>query len=67
VFEGLDTPGKACVVVNFGNQETTAEVTWPEGDGQPVEVLVPFHPDKRDKLPVKITLTPHTCAVVVKA
>ena len=28
VFEGMDAPGKACVVVNFGNDEETAEVTW---------------------------------------
>jgi hypothetical protein len=31
VFEGMDKPGKACVVVNFGNEMETADVTWPEG------------------------------------
>ena len=31
VFEGMDRPGKACVIVNFGNEEETTEVTWPGG------------------------------------
>lgn len=33
VFEGISEPGKACVVVNYGNQEESAEVTWPDGEG----------------------------------
>jgi hypothetical protein len=66
VFEGLDAPGKACVVVNFGNEEETAEVTWPDSEGRAVEILLPFHPDTVDKLPVKIRLAPRTCAVLVQ-
>jgi hypothetical protein len=66
VFEGADKAGKACVVVNFGNQEATAEVTWPGGDGHDVEVLRPFQPDTIEKLPVRIRLAPRTCAVIVE-
>ncbi|MCX6642277.1 MAG: DUF6259 domain-containing protein [Candidatus Bathyarchaeota archaeon] len=65
VFEGMDKVGKACVVVNYGNEEANAEVTWPGGEGQMVEILKPFQPDTVEKLPVKIQLTPRTCAVVV--
>ena len=52
VFEGMDQPGKACVIVNFGNEEETAEVTWPGGEGTQVEILVPFQPDRIATLPV---------------
>ena len=67
VFEGMENPGKGCVVVNYGTEDASAEVTWPGGEGQPVEILKPFQPDAADKLPVKIQLAPRTCAVIVKA
>jgi hypothetical protein len=67
VFEGMDKPGKACVVVNYGNQEADAEVTWPGGEGERVEVLKPFHAEAEDKLPVKVHLAPRTCAVIVRS
>jgi hypothetical protein len=67
VFEGVEKPGKACVVVNYGDEEAGAEVTWPGGEGQSVEVFKPFHPDAEDKLPVKVQLAPRTCAVIVKS
>jgi len=66
VFDGFDKPDKACVVVNYGRADSTAELSWPGGEGQTVEILKPFHPDAADKLPVKIQLAPRTCAVVVK-
>jgi len=65
VFEGMDTPGKACVVVNFGNGENEAEVSWPGGTGRAVEILKPFSPDTAGVLPVKVRLAPRSCAVVV--
>lgn len=65
VFEGLDAPGKAVVVVNFGNGENEAEVGWPGGAGRTVEVLVPFEPDRTASLPLGIRLAPRSCAVVV--
>ena len=58
-------PGKACVVVNFGNENADAEVGWPGGKGKAVEILKPFAPDTTGMLPVKIQLPPRTCAVVV--
>jgi hypothetical protein len=61
----MDKPGKAVVVVNFGNEEAAAEVSWPGGDGRTVEILKPFQPEATDRLPVKIRLAPRTCAVVV--
>jgi hypothetical protein len=67
VFEGMDKVGKACVVVNYGNEEASAEVTWPGGEGQTVEILKPFQPDAVEKLPVKIQLAPRTCVVVAPA
>ena len=66
VFEGMDKPGKACVVVNYGAEEASADVTWPGGEGQAVELLRPFQPDTVDKLPLKVQLAPRTCAVIVK-
>ena len=66
VFEGMEKPGKACVVVNFGNREETAEVTWPGGAGRQVEILRPFQQDVVEKLPVRVRLAPRTCAVIVQ-
>jgi hypothetical protein len=66
VFEGLDKPGKACVVVNFGNEEETVEVAWPGGEGNEVEVLAPFQPDEIQTLPAKVRLAPRTCAVIAQ-
>ena len=66
VFEGMDRPGKACVVVNFGNDEASAEVSWPGGDGNNVEVLQPYRPDATAKLPLQLRLPSRTCAVIVK-
>jgi len=66
VFEGMDKPGKACVVVNFGDTEETAEVTWPGGEGSEVAVLAPFQPDKAQTLPARVHLPPRTCAVIAQ-
>ncbi len=66
VFEGMDKPGKACVVVNFGNEQETAEVTWPGGEGSQVEVLMPFQPDRVQTLPATLRLAPRTCAVIAQ-
>jgi hypothetical protein len=66
VFEGMDRPGKACVVVNFGNEEETAVVTWQGGEGSAVEVLAPFQPDVVQTLPARIRLAPRTCAVIAQ-
>ena len=67
VFEGMREPGKACVVVNYGNEEALAEVSWPGGEGAEVELLQPFQTDKAARLPVKVQIPPRTCIVVAKA
>ena len=67
VFEGMNKRGKACVLVNFGNDQASAEVSWAGGEGQSVEILKPFSPDAVDKLPVKVQLAPRTCAVIALA
>src|SRR5215831_17298499 len=66
VFEGMDGRGRACVVVNFGNEETTADVTWRSREGRRVEILKPFAADTVENLPVKVNLAPRTCAVIVE-
>ena len=65
VFEGMDRPGKACVVVNFSNTEENAEVDWPGGRSKSVEVLQPFRQNVIAKLPARVRLAPRTCAVIV--
>lgn len=67
VFEGMEKPGKACVVVNYGNEETTAEVSWPGGESKSVEILQPHRADQTASLPVTLRLPPRTCMVVVDA
>jgi hypothetical protein len=52
--------------VNFGNEEESAEVTWTGGEGNQVEVLVPFHPDVVQTLPATLRLAPRTCAVIAQ-
>jgi len=52
--------------VNFGNDEETAEVAWPGGEGSQVEVLMPFQPDTVRTLPVTIRLAPRACAVIAQ-
>ena len=67
VFEPRETssPERACVVVNYGDREESAEVGFPGRDGRPAEVSAPFQPDRKSNLPVRVTLPPHRLAVVV--
>lgn len=66
VFEGMEKPGKGCVIVNYGNEEAMAEVTWPGGKGVNVELLQPWQPDQFGKLPIELRLPPRRCAVIVQ-
>ncbi len=61
VFEGMDKPGKACVVINYGNEEASARVSWTGRDGRRVEIPKPFYPDVRDNPPGTIHLPSRTC------
>jgi len=64
VFEGA---GKAVVVVNYGNAEDTATVTWPGGSGRKVEIGAPFQQNAQATLPARVRIPPRTCAVIVAA
>jgi hypothetical protein len=63
---GMDQPGKARVVVNYSTEEASAEVSWPGGDGQTMEILQPFQADAMGTRPATLRLAPRRCAVVVK-
>ncbi len=60
VFEG---PGKAVVVVNYGDTAEAATVTWPGQDK--VEIEVPFEKSAMATLPARVRIPPRTCAVIV--
>ncbi len=60
VFEGS---GRAVVVVNFGDSQETAEVSL--SGAREAEVAAPFAAERKTALPARVSLKPHTCAVVV--
>jgi hypothetical protein len=67
VFSPLksDDPRRACVVVNFGDQEEGVTVTIEGKDGLQAKISMPFQPDRIDTLPVELNLPPQRAAVVV--
>jgi hypothetical protein len=67
VFNAMEPADKrrACVVVNFGDRSETAEVKFDGATRREVEISVPFEQDRRGSLPVRLTIPPHYCAVVV--
>jgi len=67
VFESLDPHGaaRACVVVNYGDRPETVQVAIAGAEGRDAEVSAPFEPDRKSKLPAKLILPRHRCAVVV--
>jgi hypothetical protein len=67
VFEPLqpDTPGRACVVVNFGDSPERAEVGMDGLSGE-VTVAAPFQKDRAATLPVSLTVPAHRLEVIVK-
>jgi hypothetical protein len=67
VFEPMQhgTGQRACVVVNYGDREETAEVRFPNADGREVEIAAPFEPERKAVLPARLSLPPRRCAVVV--
>jgi hypothetical protein len=66
VFEDMDNPEeKACVLVNFSNDNARVQVNGFEGSGShKVEILQPFKADKKDTLPLSMEIPPQTCAVL---
>jgi hypothetical protein len=67
VFNSVNATDKrrACVVVNFGDREETAEVKFDGAAGGEVEISAPFEKDRKDVLPVRLTIPPNRCVVVV--
>jgi hypothetical protein len=65
VFEGQPGGTRACVVVNYGDRAESAEVSIEGAGGREVEVSEPFQADRRARLPLRLTLGAHLCAVVV--
>jgi len=67
VFEPLraDGPGRACVVVNFGDKPESAEVRLDSLAGE-ITVATPFQPDRKAVLPLNLTVPAHTVEVLVK-
>ena len=67
VFEPMKAAekGRACVVVNYGDKEEQATVSFPEAEGRQAEVSAPFEPDRKAVLPVRLSIPPRRCAVVV--
>jgi hypothetical protein len=57
--------GRACVIVNFGDKEESADVSFDKISGD-VTIATPFHENRTARLPLKITIPPHELAVVVK-
>ena len=57
--------GRACVVVNFSDKAESAEVNL-DGLVGKVTISVPFQPDHKAILPVKLAVPAHTAAVLVK-
>ncbi len=67
VFCGMAAADKrrALVLVNFGDKDEVAEARFDNAAGHTVEISAPFQEDRKATLPVRLTIPPHRCAVVV--
>jgi hypothetical protein len=67
VFEPMDDQDsrRAAVVVNFGDRDATAEVNFNGPAGREAAISAPFEEDRKGGLPVRLTIPPQRCAVVV--
>lgn len=65
VFENADATARAVVVVNFGDKPEAAEVKLIGAEGREVEISAPFEKDRKEKLPISLSVPPHRCVVVV--
>ena len=61
-----EAKGRACVVVNFGDDPETVEVNLEGIDGE-VTIAAPFQQDRRATLPARISIPPHQLAVIVRS
>jgi hypothetical protein len=67
VFKSMDAKfaGLACVVVNFGDHDETAQISFPGIEDKKVDVSMPFKDDRKATWPLKLALPPNSAAVVV--
>lgn len=67
MFQPMDAGDarRAMVLVNFGDKEETAEAKFEGGSDREVEISAPFEGDRKGTLPVRLTIPPHRCVVVV--
>jgi hypothetical protein len=67
VFEPMNSGGsqRACVVVNFGDQQESVDVSIQGSEGQEATISAPFQSDRVVVLPTKLVVPPHRVAVVV--
>jgi hypothetical protein len=67
VFTSMDKNDqrRAAVLVNFGDQDENAELTFPGLEKQQLEVAAPFETERKISQPARITIAPHTCVVLV--
>ena len=56
---------RAAVLVNFGDSDESATLDIAETATRDVTIERPFQPARRDHLPLKLTVAPHQCAVIV--
>lgn len=67
VFKSM-RPGNqdlAAVLVNFGDHPEEGTITFPGHSGQTVDISAPFEKDRQATLPVRLTIPPSRCVVVV--
>jgi hypothetical protein len=67
VFTSMDKNDqrRAAVLVNFGDQDENAALTFPGLEKQQLEVAAPFEAERKISQPARITIAPHTCVVLV--
>jgi hypothetical protein len=61
-----DEPGRACVVVNFGDAPESVEITLEDLHGE-VIVAAPNQPDRTAALPLRLSIPPQQLVVIVKS
>ncbi|MGH9617085.1 MAG: DUF6259 domain-containing protein, partial [Acidobacteriaceae bacterium] len=65
-MEPDNTGRRACVIVNFGNEPESIDVSF-DGTSGDVTIAAPFQPNRKATLPARILIPPRRLAVVVKS
>ncbi|MGA8153591.1 MAG: DUF6259 domain-containing protein [Terriglobales bacterium] len=56
---------RAAVLVNFGDQNENAELTFPGLEKQRLEVAAPFEKEREISQPAQLTIAPHSSVVLI--